>query len=114
MSPEAEQLLMKYHWPGNVRELKNMIERAIILESEDMILPEHLPAELRNGTGSVKGPREYHVSIPPDGISLDGLEEHLLRQALSMAGDNQTRAAKLLGLGRDALRYRMKKIGMLE
>jgi len=114
VTPEAERLLMKYHWPGNVRELKNMIERAIILESEDMILPEHLPAELRNGTGSVKGPREYHVGIPPDGISLDKLEENLLRKALSMAGDNQTRAAKLLGLGRDALRYRMKKTGLLE
>ena len=114
ISPKAKQLLMNYSWPGNVRELKNMIERAIILESDDMILPEHLPAELRNGSRQGRDPREFDIKMPREGISLEKLEENLLRQALAMTGDNQSKAAELLGLGRDALRYRMKKVGMLE
>jgi two-component system response regulator AtoC len=113
ISPEAQELLMNYDWPGNVRELKNVIERAIILESEEIILPEHLPAELRNGMASERDKRAFQLKIPPHGLSIEKLEESLLRQALMMTGKNQTKAAKLLGLGRDALRYRMRKIGML-
>ncbi len=109
-----EELLVNYHWPGNVRELKNVIERAIILESKETILAEHLPAEIRSGQISGEDSSDFELKIPPTGISLDRLEENLLKQALSLSGHNQTRAAKLLGLGRDALRYRMKKTGLLK
>ena len=114
ISPEALRLLVDYRWPGNVRELKNVIERVIILESDELILAEHLPAELKNGPVSRKGSEAFGIRIPEEGISLENLEESLLSQALSLSENNQTKAARLLGLGRDALRYRMKKFGMLE
>ncbi len=114
VSKEAEDLLSSYPWPGNVRELKNVIERAIILESEEIILAEHLPAEIRKGQISRENSPEEQIKIPSTGILLDKLEEGLLKQALALSGNNQTRAAKLLGLGRDALRYRMKKTGLLK
>ena len=113
--PDAMQLLVDYRWPGNVRELKNVIERIIILESEELILAEHLPQEIRNTHASHQRlySRELGIKIPPEGISLDKIEEGLVKQALTMSENNQTHAARLLGVGRDALRYKMKKIGML-
>jgi transcriptional regulator with PAS, ATPase and Fis domain len=97
-----------------VRELNNVIERAMILESAEVILHDHLPVEIRNGQKYRERSPKFAIQLPPGGISIDKLEESLLKQALSMAGNNQTRAAKLLGIGRDALRYRIKKIGLLE
>ena len=114
ISPEARNLLITYHWPGNVRELNNVIERAMILENAEVILHDHLPVEIRNGQKYWERSPKFAIQLPPGGISIDKLEESLLKQALSMAGNNQTRAAKLLGIGRDALRYRIKKIGLLE
>ncbi len=113
ISPQAQRLIVDYRWPGNVRELQNVIERVIILESDDLILPEHLPAELRNAHRPSSAPQDLQIKLPSSGISLERLEEDLLRQALSLAEGNQTEAARLLGLGRDALRYRMKKTGIL-
>jgi DNA-binding NtrC family response regulator len=112
-SPEASRLLADYHWPGNVRELKNVVERAIILESEEIILAGHLPLEIRTGQNISANQTEMEIKIPSAGISLDKLEENLLKQALSLSNNNPTLAASLLGLGRDALRYSMKKIGLL-
>src|SRR3989338_626514 len=110
LSSGAEKALLSYSWPGNVRELKNVIERAIILESKDKILIEHLPIEVVEGVS----PNESHDSIfalPENGISLEEVEKNLLMQAIQNAKGNQSRAAKLLGLSRYALRYRMKKFG---
>ena len=113
VSPEAQKLLVDYHWPGNVRELKNVIERAIILESDELILAEHLPSEIRGDQISREISQEIEFNFPSGGILLDKLEASLLKHALSMSENNQTKAARLLGLGRDALRYRMKKTGLL-
>ena len=113
ISPEAQKLLVDYHWPGNVRELKNVIERAIILESDELILAEHLPSEIRGDQISREISQEIEFNFPSGGMSLDKLEASLLKRALSMSENNQTKAARLLGLGRDALRYRMKKTGLL-
>jgi transcriptional regulator with PAS, ATPase and Fis domain len=112
VSPETLKMMMDYHWPGNVRELKNVIERAIILESEEMILPEHLPPEIISPEESLHGDEDA-IKLPKKGVSLNDVEKDLIKQALETARGNQVRAAKLLGLSRDTLRYRMKKYGLL-
>jgi transcriptional regulator with PAS, ATPase and Fis domain len=113
ISKGVEDFLGNYNWPGNVRELKNVIERAMILVEEDTLLMEHLPIEIL-GQASKQGGAIEGIRIPPDGISLEKVEEALVKQALKMTNGNQTKAAKLLDISRDALRYRMQKFGLLE
>ena len=111
ISKEVERFLMAYYWPGNVRELRNVIERAMILGDGDTLLMEHLPLDVLGQEGGqesvVKG-----LHIPPEGVSMEKVEEGLVRQALERTGGNQTRAAKLLDISRDSLRYRMQKFGI--
>jgi two-component system, NtrC family, response regulator AtoC len=113
ISKGVEDFLRNYNWPGNVRELKNVIERAMILVEEDTLLMEHLPIEIL-GQASKQGGVIEGIRIPPEGISMEKVEEALVKQALKMTNGNQTRAAKLLDISRDALRYRMQKFGILE
>jgi len=112
ISPEAEALLLNYSWPGNVRELRNAIERAMILGKGDEISPTDLLLEVHGQPAKGQEMAEG-IDLPPDGVSLEDVEHRLIKQALQAARGNQTRAAKLLGLSRDALRYRMKKFGLL-
>ncbi len=112
ISKMAEKILVEYHWPGNIRELKNVIERAVILECEDQLLVENLPREMVDKTvGGQVGPLNFR--LPPEGIDIEDVERELIRQALELAEGNQSRAAKLLNLGIDALRYRMKKFDFM-
>jgi transcriptional regulator with PAS, ATPase and Fis domain len=113
ISKGVEDFLRNYDWPGNVRELKNVVERAMILVENDTLLMEHLPIEIL-GQASKQGGAIEGIRIPPEGISMEKVEEALVRQALKMTNGNQTKAAKLLDISRDALRYRMQKFGMLE
>ncbi len=115
ISPEAERMMIDYHWPGNVRELKNVIERAIILESEEIILPEHLPIEILKPELEDKpsGVAGSIVNFPAEGVSLAEVEKEMIEQALSASGGNQVHAARLLRMSRDTLRYRMKKYNLL-
>ena len=113
ISKETAKAFVNYHWPGNVRELRNVIERAMILENEDYILPEHLPVEILSFDAKHLGAEAAPVSIPPGGLDIEEVERELIRQALDLAKWNQTRAARLLNLTRDALRYRMQKFGFL-
>ncbi len=113
ISKGVEEFLRNYNWPGNVRELKNVTERAMILVEGDTLLMEHLPIEIL-GQASKQGGVIEGIRIPPEGISMEKVEEALVRQALKMTGGNQTRAAKLLDISRDALRYRMQKFGLAE
>jgi DNA-binding NtrC family response regulator len=114
LTPEAERLLMRYHWPGNVRELKNLIERAMILEDGPYIGADALPIDLTESTARPAEVALPSFSIPEKGTSLEKVEEELIRQALSRTGGNQTRAARLLDISRDALRYKMKKFNLQE
>src|SRR3972149_369837 len=116
LSSKAEQAILSYHWPGNVRELKNVIERAIILESKDKILIEHLPIEVVEGVPFKDEERQQQSNfiLPENGVPLEEVEKNLLIQALKKANGNQSKAAKLLSLSRYALRYRLKKIGYLK
>ena len=112
ISAEAEQFLLEYSWPGNVRELRNVVERAIILENEEIMQLEHLPRELVAQSHDFGGgPLEF--VLPPEGVDIDDVERELIRQALDMAEGNQSKAARKLNLGIDAFRYRMKKFKFL-
>lgn len=113
ISKGVEDFLKGYDWPGNVRELKNVIERAMILSEGDILLMDDLPIEILGQAPKQDGEIEG-IRIPPKGISLEKVEKALVRQALKMTNGNQTQAAKLLDISRDALRYRMQKFGLLE
>jgi len=112
-SPEVEKLLLSYGWPGNVRELRNVIERIVVLESCETVLPEHLPKEIiyQKGFGTPAAPGPG-ITLPEAGLSLDEVEKNLILQALGKAGGNKTQAAKLLGITYDSLRYQIKKFGL--
>jgi transcriptional regulator with PAS, ATPase and Fis domain len=107
ISPEALAILQSYQWPGNVRELRNVLERVMILESEEVILPQHLPLELTLKRETSFLPDGYH--LPADGTSLRGVEKALIEKALHHTGGNQSRAAALLRISRHVLRYKMRK-----
>jgi DNA-binding NtrC family response regulator len=113
VSKMASKVLEEYSWPGNVRELRNIIERAIILENEEVLMLEHLPRELISRAGEAGSGSPLNFRIPPEGIDIEDVERELIRQSLEMAESNQSKAAKLLNLGIDAFRYRMKKFGFL-
>ncbi len=125
LTPEVTEVFQHYAWPGNVRELRNVIERVMILEDADMITTTYLPRGLAPGEniGGAKAGSSDRVTrqeraesepqlfrLPNEGVVLDELEMSLVRQALERSGGNQTRAAELLGISRDQLRYRMKRI----
>ena len=107
------QALIQYNWPGNVRELRNVMERAVILESNNTISIKDLPREIRDLKSSIEqGSDEYDFKLPEQGISLYELEKQVIAQALQKTNYNQTRASKLLGISRDTLRYKQKKYGI--
>ena len=104
VAAEAMKLLQRYPWPGNVRELRNAVERAMLLTEHDTLAREDF------SIGTAASVRlDDHVELPAGGIDLDDLERSLVVQALERSGWNQTRAAALLGLNRDQIRYRIEK-----
>jgi DNA-binding NtrC family response regulator len=106
---EALQLLLAYRWPGNVRELRNVLERAILLESEEWILPEHLPLEIVGAGGS--GPRVLETRLHREGTitTLAHAERIAIEMALAQTGWNKTKAAEALGISRQTLRTKLKE-----
>jgi transcriptional regulator with GAF, ATPase, and Fis domain len=113
ITPEAMKKLMDYHWPGNIRELQNIIERGVtlsaapssgktMLETADIYLDDPAAARTVSGTPHV---------LPP-GMTLEQWEDETIREALRRANGNKSQAARLLGLSRNALRYRLAKIGV--
>ncbi len=107
-SPDARKALLAYHWPGNVRELGNCIERAMIFTDGPVIEKEQLLLQpLFKEENS-----EPRWQVPDNGLDLESVEVQLIRSALEKANGNKTKAAALLGLTRDTLRYRMEKYGI--
>ena len=106
---DTMELLKNYDYPGNIRELENLIERLIILSSNGVISPSLLPKEILKNAFTNK--KEIFI-LPPEGINLEEVEENFVRQALELAKGNQTHAAKLLGLSRHALIYRLDKYNL--
>jgi two-component system response regulator AtoC len=109
IKPEALRKLMDFHWPGNVRELENIIERACALATGPFIGPSDIQMDHlreRNHLGS--------APLLPEGKTLDQWEDEIIREAYRRANGNKSEAARLLGLSRNALRYRLEKIGIAD
>jgi DNA-binding NtrC family response regulator len=128
ITEETRKLLLAHEWPGNVRELKNAIERAMILEDEEALRPEYLPFSVGrapsgmtafeavagdSGAPLPDGRGLPRLSIPEGGTSLEEVERALVEMAMRQANRNQTHAARLLDISRDALRYKLKKYGLM-
>jgi DNA-binding NtrC family response regulator len=119
IDPEALDCCERYGWPGNVRELRNVVERAMILENKEFLEIEDLPPAIRAPSENIDG-RELATGtgiagfeMPEGGYSLRKMEEQMVHQALKRTDGNQSRAAELLVISRDSLRYKMRKFGLL-
>lgn len=120
VSDEAMAYLKAYSWPGNVRELRNALERAMMLDAGPMLTDQYLPTDIK--CEQQQGPSEKccdcpyatgrGIHLPPEGVTMEGIEKELIQQALARFDNNQTRAAQILGMSRDTLRYRMKKFDL--
>jgi DNA-binding NtrC family response regulator len=114
-SDTAASLLEGYPWPGNVRELRNVIERAVLLSDKEIIGAEDLSIDRRATRGD--SPTELapdangriKLEFPAEGLPLEDVEKEVIRAALEHTRDNVTRAAELLHISRDTLRYRIGK-----
>ncbi len=106
ISPECVARLESYDWPGNVRELKNVIQRAVVMCSGEVLLPEHLPARITRG-----GPGRPRISFPV-GTTLSEVEKEMLARTLSFTGNNRSRAAAMLGISRRSIYNKIEKYGL--
>ena len=108
LTPDALKKLMAYPWPGNVRELRNVIERAALLGSEELISTDDILLGRSTLQRSQEDPAHLAV-LPAEGCSIENVERDLVRQALERTRGNRTKAAELLGLTRDQIRYKIEK-----
>lgn len=108
LSQDALNQLKHYTWPGNIRELKNVCVHVSALLPGEVITKENLPLAIRESKPSSR----TGYTLPEDGIHMESLEIDLIKQALDYSGGNKSRAAKLLGLSRDAFLYRLKKYNL--
>ena len=101
------QQMSGYTWPGNVRELENAIERSLVLANGDVLEASGIRLDMapKPRLGSADG-------FLPDGMTLDAYEQSIIREALHRANNNKSQAARLLGLTRNALRYRLSQMGI--
>src|SRR5208283_725830 len=128
ITDDTRRLIFTHNWPGNVRELKNTIERGMILEDEPLLRPEYLPFSVGESGGRTlfertspadggqvlpNGRMLPRLYIPEGGTSLEEVEHAMVELAMRQAHGNQTHAAKLLDISRDALRYKLKKFGLI-
>lgn len=122
LSPDVQEIFLKYPWPGNVRELENLIERIFILEDEDVIQTHHLPDRILRsvrargqGQGPSSGSREDAEADLTLGFheATAHFQKRLIEQALKAADDNLQRAATSLKISRHAMRHQMIKLGLL-
>jgi two-component system response regulator AtoC len=112
IAARALTALNAHAWPGNVRELKNVIERAVLLSRGPMLDVEDVGTLTPQDEPAARGSKAHGFRLPATGLDLQDLEVELVIQALERTGGNQTRAAALLGLNRDQIRYRMAKFGL--
>jgi transcriptional regulator with PAS, ATPase and Fis domain len=128
ITDETRSLILSHNWPGNVRELKNTIERGMILEEESYLRSVYLPFSVGESSGRtifeqtsppdagrrLPGGRSLpRLYIPEGGTSLEEVEHSMVELAMTQANGNQTNAAKLLDISRDALRYKLKKFSLV-
>jgi DNA-binding NtrC family response regulator len=106
----AIKMLMDYHWPGNVRQLENTIERAVALAARPVLDAGDFYLDSANHKNSTSA----EPSFLPEGMTLEQWEDEMIREALRRAGGNKSQAARLLGLSRNALRYRLARLGVAD
>ena len=107
LTDAAIKKLVEYHWPGNVRELQNVIERSLVLCTGDTLDEDDIKLETAPRPRAQTGEH-----LLPDGMTLDEYEQSIIREALQRAEGNKSQAARLLGLTRNALRYRLTQMGL--
>lgn len=108
ITPAALKVLMDYHWPGNVRQLENTIERAVALSPDPVIDVDDISLE----SGAARNSAAAGAPVLPEGMTLEQWEDEIIREALRRANGNKSQAARMLGLSRNALRYRLDKMGL--
>ena len=116
LSDEVIEVFDNYDWKGNIRELENVIERACIIADKEIKI-KHLPPEMfnkrENNNINTNNQASVDLILPKNGIIIEELEKNLIKQSLERANNNVSKAAKLLGLSRPTLRYRMEKYGII-
>jgi two-component system, NtrC family, response regulator AtoC len=112
IDPDAMKLLKDYFWKGNIRELRNVIERAALLMDEEVLKEHHLDFLIESGETQNKQSDDFVLKIPSKGIKIDVVLKRLILETLSITNGNQVKAAKVLGLSRSKLRYRMEQLGI--
>jgi transcriptional regulator with PAS, ATPase and Fis domain len=111
IKPEALELLVNYYWPGNVRELQNIVERAAALAAGPVLETSDIHMDAPRTKSSNAGSNNNFL---PEGMTLEQWEDEMIREALRRANGNKSQAARLLGLSRNTLRYRLSKIGIAD
>lgn len=116
VDPEVEKIFMRYQWPGNIRELRGVVEGAANLCEDEIIKINHLPEHILKETYQAEREGDQlidHINLDQDlGTVLGRVEKELIRRALERSGGNVSRAAKLLGIPRQTLQYKIKNLGM--
>jgi DNA-binding NtrC family response regulator len=116
VSPDALRLLEGLPWRGNVRELRNAMERVVLLNNVPILTPEHFSflkaSNARDGKALPSDGRPFVLEIPPSGVQMSDVVRDLILKTLDIVGGNQVQAAKVLGLTRSKLRYRMEQLGI--
>jgi transcriptional regulator with PAS, ATPase and Fis domain len=107
ITPSAMDVLLEHSWPGNVRELENVIERSLVMATGTQLDVKDIKLDVPRNRQTTPG----ELALP-EGMSLEQYEQELIRQALKKADGNKSRAARLLGLTRNALRYRLTQMGL--
>ncbi len=110
LTPDAMKLLMDFRWPGNVRELENVIQRAITLSEKTTLDVSDIQLDSRTPRGNSSA----NSFLLPEGMTLDQWEQETIREALKRANGNKSQAARMLGLSRNALRYRLSQMGVAD
>jgi DNA-binding NtrC family response regulator len=110
ITSDAMKLLMDFRWPGNVRELENVIQRAVTLGTGDKLEVADIQLDTRVQRGNSSG----NPFVLPEGMTLDQWEQETIREALKRANGNKSQAARMLGLSRNALRYRLSQMGVAD
>jgi DNA-binding NtrC family response regulator len=114
---DVAELVDGYQWPGNVRELRNCLEQILLLEDDPVIAARHFHLRGRMMNKRVTGPRlavtdsGVEVDVPEQGLALQAVEDAVIDKTLEMCDGNVSRAARMLGVSRDQLRYRLAKRG---
>ncbi len=114
ISPDAADLILACEWPGNVRELKNILERAVLLENDTMLRAHHLPQDLRKSASGQRPRDTSDGDLPIDVPTLLDVEENHIQHVLQLTGGNKSQAARILGISRQGLFERLKKINDTE